>query len=248
MARKPPLFPQTMIYIAITVALIASVVGYILRYQESNDSDPVYALDLSPSSPALQQKVTDTLTQKMNEDTKTNDDDLEFSGHQQSMEIKLSALIRASTENIDPTDKQLDKFFTNHSQHYTSDAQIEFLYRRFNTADHGGNTAQIARSMLTEMKLKDAPLKNNAGVGEDGYSFDFYTQIDERFGEGFSDKLIDIIKPNLVNLPCWDGPISGKNGVYLICVKSYQSGTLPNLSDIKERVINDWRLSLANQP
>ena len=111
MARKPSLFPKAIIYIAITMALIASVVGYILRYQESNDSDPVYALNLSPSSPALQQKVTDTLTQKMNEGTKTNDDDLEFSGHQQSMEIKLSALIRASTENIDPTDKQLDKFF-----------------------------------------------------------------------------------------------------------------------------------------
>jgi len=75
MARKPSLFPQTMIYIAITVALIASVVGYILRYQEPNDSDPVYALDLSPSSPALQQKVTDTLTQKINENAQTNDDD-----------------------------------------------------------------------------------------------------------------------------------------------------------------------------
>jgi hypothetical protein len=93
----------------------------------------------------------------------------------------------------------------------------------------------------------DTTLSGTKKVREEGYNFDFQTQIDNTFGFGFAGKLITLINPKTVSLPCWDGPISGHNGVYLICVKSHQPGVLPDLASIKERVINDWRLSLASE-
>lgn len=132
--------------------------GYILKYQGTNDSDQDYAVDLSPSSPALQQKVIDTLNQKINEEAEASDEDLDLSGNQLSMEIKLSALIRASTVNIDPTDEQLNNFYSDNSNNYTSDARIEFLYRMFNTADYGGNVVNIAHTALEKITRKGESL------------------------------------------------------------------------------------------
>lgn len=247
MAQSPS-FPKTIGYIAIAVALTAAIFGYILKYQGTNDSDQDYAVDLSPSSPALQQKVIDTLNQKINEEVDASNEELDLSGNQLSMEIKLSALIRASTANIDPTDEQLNNFYSDNSNNYTSDARIEFLYRMFNTADYGGNVVNIAREALEEITLKGESLTHDQKVNADSYHNDFYTQIDEAFGLGFSDKLVDLINQQTPSLPCWDGPVSGHNGVYLVCIRSYQSGVLPQLLDIKDRVINDWRLSLPDEP
>ena len=247
MAQSPS-FPKTIGYIAIAVALTAAIFGYILKYQGTNDSDQDYAVDLSPSSPVLQQKVIDTLNQKINEEVDASNEELDLSGNQLSMEIKLSALIRASTANIDPTDEQLNNFYSDNSNNYTSDARIEFLYRMFNTADYGGNVVNIAREALEEITLKGESLTHDQKVNADSYHNDFYTQIDEAFGLGFSDKLVDLINQQTPSLPCWDGPVSGHNGVYLVCIRSYQSGVLPQLLDIKDRVINDWRLSLPDEP
>ena len=178
----------------------------------------------------------------------SSDEELDLSGNQLSMEIKLSALIRASTVNIDPTEEQLEEFYLNNSNNYTSDARIEFLYRVFNTAEYGGNVVNIAREALEEITLNGESLTYDQKVNADSYHNDFYTQIDEAFGLGFSDKLINIINQKSPSLPCWDGPVGGHNGVYIVCIRSYQSGVLPELLDVKEQVINDWRLSLPDEP
>ena len=205
MAQSPS-FPRTIGYIAIAVALTAAIFGYILKYQGTNDSDQDYAVDLSPSSPALQQKVIDTLNQKINEEVDASNEELDLSGNQLSMEIKLSALIRASTANIDPTDEQLNNFYSDNSNNYTSDARIEFLYRMFNTADYGGNVVNIAREALEEITLKGESLTHDQKVNADSYHNDFYTQIDEAFGLGFSDKLVDLINQQTPSLPCLGWP------------------------------------------
>ena len=240
--------PRNIIYTAIMVAFIVAVFEYILRHQETEDNNQGYSLDLSPSSPALHQKVIDTLNQKITEEVQSIDEELDLSGNQLSMEIKLSALIRASTVNIDPTEEQLEEFYLNNSNNYTSDARIEFLYRVFNTAEYGGNVVNIAREALEEITLNGESLTYDQKVNADSYHNDFYTQIDEAFGLGFSDKLINIINQKSPSLPCWDGLVSAHNGVYIVCIRSYQSGVLPELLDVKEQVINDWRLSLSDEP
>jgi hypothetical protein len=246
MARKQTFSAQTTIKIAIFGVLIGAIVWSVFGQKETSDIDQNYGADLSPSTSVLQQQVIDTLNQKINSEAQINENDPEVSGNQASMEIKLSALIRASTADIDPTDNQLVQFYYNHSSDYTSDARIEFLYRLFKTADYGGNAANVARKSLESMTSPDTALSGIKKVREESYNFDFQTQIDDTFGFGFADKLITLIDQKPVGLPCWDGPVSGHNGVYLICVKFYQPGVLPDLVSIKERVINDWRLSLAN--
>jgi hypothetical protein len=247
MARKQTFSAQSIIKIAIFGVLIGAIVWSVFGRKEAGDVDPNYGTGLSPSTSVLQQQVIDTLNQKINSEAQINKNNLEVSGNQASMEIKLSALIRASTADIDPTDNQLVQFYYNHSSDYTSDARIEFLYRLFKTADHGGNAANIASKSLESMISPDTTLSGTKKVREEGYNFDFQTQIDNTFGFGFAGKLITLINQKTASLPCWDGPISGHNGVYLICVKSYQPGVLPDLVSIKERVINDWRLSLSNE-
>ena len=246
MARTQTISAQTTIKIAIFGVLIGAIVWSVFGQKETSDIDQNYGTDLSPSTSVLQQQVIDTLNQKINSEAQINENDPEVSGNQASMEIKLSALIRASTADIDPTDNQLVQFYYSHSSDYTSDARIEFLYRLFKTADYGGNAANVARKSLESMTSPDTALSGIKKVREESYNFDFQTQIDDTFGFGFVDKLITLIDQKPVGLPCWDGPVSGHNGVYLICVKFYQPGVLPDLVSIKERVINDWRLSLAN--
>jgi hypothetical protein len=123
MARKQTFSAQTIIKIVIFGVLIGAIVWSVFGQKETNDIDQNYGTDLSPSTSVLQQQVIDTLNQKINSEAQINDNDLEVSGNQASMEIKLSALIRASTADIDPTDDQLVQFYYNHSNDYTSDAR-----------------------------------------------------------------------------------------------------------------------------
>jgi hypothetical protein len=247
MAQKQTFSAPTIIKIAIFGVLLSAIIWSVFGQQETGDIDQNYGTDLSPNTATLQQQVINTLNQKINNEAQIDDNDIEVSGNQASMEIKLSALIRASTADIEPTYDQLVQFYYNHSSDYTSDARIEFLYRLFKTADYGGNAANEARKSLESMISPNTALSGTKKVRQESYNFDFQTQIDDKFGFGFTDKLITLINQKTVSLSCWDGPISGHNGVYLICVKSYQPGVLPNLESIKERVINDWRLSLASE-
>ena len=72
-------------------------------------------------------------------------------------------------------------------------------------------------------------------------------EIDERYGSGFSQKLIDLFVDQRDNPDCWAEPITSKVGAHLICFKQVELGAIPQIATIKALLINDWRYTMAQQ-
>ena len=158
------------------------------------------------------------------------------------MKAKLSGAIKAITTNQNPTAKQLNAFYEAHKSDYTETAQFTFVYRVFYTAKYGGQATATAKKALDDRIAEGVPLLRDTMLPQDVYMRADSVEIDEVFGVGFADKLYAL--SNATALPCWAGPISSKSGAHLVCVKAYQPGRTPVLSEIENEVINDWRLSL----
>ena len=72
-------------------------------------------------------------------------------------------------------------------------------------------------------------------------------EIDERYGSGFSQKLIDLFIDQRDNSDCWAEPITSKVGAHLICFKQVELGAIPSIESIRSLLVNDWRYAITQQ-
>ena len=113
----------------------------------------------------------------------------------------------------------------------------------------------LLRAALASLNAGLAPLKadsfSESGVfdGEYGWSDERDSEIYKTFGSGFGKKIEVIIKDlEQEALPCWEGPISGRLGYYVVCIEEVIITAPPPLDQVSEEVINDWRLSNISNP
>ena len=73
------------------------------------------------------------------------------------------------------------------------------------------------------------------------------SEIDERYGIDFSQKLIDLYMDQKDAPNCWAEPITSKVGAHLICFKQVKLGAIPSIASIRSLLINDWRYAMTQQ-
>jgi hypothetical protein len=196
----------------------------------------------SPNVESINQQMADKFLKELTSDADDIGPDIDPQEKSTSTNAKLSGAIKAITTDKKPTTKELNVFYQAHKFSYTEAAQFTFVYRVFYTAKYGGQTTTIAKKALQDGIVKGIPLLQNTRLPQDIYVRADSVAIDETFGVGFADKL-DALNSDR-SLPCWAGPISSKVGAYLICAQDYQPGRVPDLLEIQNEVVNDWRLSL----
>jgi len=233
---------QKILLLLVVTAIGIGFYWLLIPTQQVNEIYNENSVQYKPNVATINQQVADKFLKTLTADATDIGPDIDPQANDSSINAKLSGAIKAITTSQNPTPEQLNAFYQNHKSDYKEMAQFVFLYRVFYTAKYGGQSSVVAEKALKDGIAEGVPLLPDTNLPEDIYLSASSIEVDEIFGIGFADKL-DALS-NAATLPCWAGPISSKVGAHLVCIKDYQPGRIPALSDIKNEIINDWRLSL----
>lgn len=251
---------QLVIRIVIALALLLACGIALIWYLDRSDDELVDRVNnstpLQPDSTTLQRRVDDALSQRLAVEEEDIIESQSFSDSLNTMQQKLTGIVKALSAR-QPTEAELQAFFEDRKIYYGGGARVEFLYRPFLSVKYGGQAFDVAQQALDDMISGNVPLLKDRRLSDDGYFFGLYRpdeneneeerRLEQAFGPQFKDQLIALINETPRQLPCWDGPISGTHGVYLVCVKKHLVEPFATLDEVREEVINDWRLSTVRR-
>jgi hypothetical protein len=164
-------------------------------------------------------------------------------------------MIKASGDKKTPSDEELFIFYQENKRSYGGKVALKFPFYFFSSIQLGGQALEKSRAALASLNAGLAPLEADSFSekgffdGEYGWSDERDSEIYKTFGSGFGKKIEVIIKDlEQEALPCWEGPISGRLGYYVVCIEEVIITAPPPLDQVSEEVINDWRLSNISNP
>ena len=236
--------------IAVLTTVILCLIWYRVMIKQDTTVEDNFDFLLTPGDD-FSEKISQGLNKKIHGDANLDNPDSDLSTDDLAMQAKLRGLIRGLGQNRLPTDEELNRFYEKNKRNYGGGSELSFLYRSFYSRQYGGQATEIARQALEDKVVDGDPLTRRERLPKDGYFSGFYEWANDKdsslyaeFGAGFGEKILALIeKSDPTELPCWDGPIGGKLGAYLICVKQHIREPFPALNTIRDEVINDWRLA-----
>ena len=218
------------------LALMAISYWWIKVNQSSDTSWDDSQIKL-PSAELLQQQIDQRLSEKA-QINQIAGVDLDSIIDPQAMQTKLSGLTKNITTEREPSQQELNDFFEQNKQQYREQSYFQLSQTVFTYAKYGGQALDKARQVLSQEINLDAKSEtiNLSSI-----------EIDDRYGSGFSQKLIDLYADQNEDLSCSAKPITSKVGAHLICFKQVTLGAIPQIASIKALVINEWRYQMAQQ-
>jgi hypothetical protein len=153
---------------------------------------------------------------------------------------KMEFLMDTGSYLQTPSDKVLKSYFADHEDDYLLAPRLAFEQVYFGTA---ADAQGVTRSLAT---LQADPEIDPREVGQPTLlparlSLSPPTAIDGVFGKGFFERLVEL------RLGEWAGPVASGYGTHLIRVLEYLPAELPMLKEVRDAVINDWRVERAKQ-
>ena len=223
--------------ILVFLALMAFSYWWINVYQSSNISWDDSQIKL-PSTELLQQQIDQQLitqTQIASAPGANSERIID----PQAMQIKLTGLTKNVTTEKVPSTQELEDFFQQNKQQYREQSFFQLSQIIFTHAKYGGQAKDVARQALRDEEI-DLAIKSEA-INLNS------VEIDESYGNDFSQKLIDLYMDQKDGPNCWAEPITSKVGAHLICFKQVKLGAIPSISSIRSLLINDWRYAMTQQ-
>lgn len=149
---------------------------------------------------------------------------------------KMEFLATSEAEAMVPDDAVLQAWLDQHPVRYVSDPVFGFDSVYVSMAD--GDVAARARAKALLVQLKAGSDASRLG---DAISLPRVMEgasqqaISRQFGEEFAAALLALPKDE------WAGPIASGFGLHLVRVRSVVAKRRPDLSEVRQRVENDWR-------
>jgi hypothetical protein len=234
----------------ILLGLITLVIlVYVLKLETDAEVEEMYTKQLIPDTTAISSEVTSNLETRI-----LGDDDIELidlsSPVDSAMMAKLSAIIKASGDRETPREEELLAFYQKNKRSYGGKIRLQFPFYFFSSIQLGGQALDKSRSALASLNAGlidlDVEKFSEKGVFDGTYEWsnEKDSEIYSMFGSGFGNKIMHIIdSSDGGTLPCWEGPISGRLGYYLVCIEEAKISQPPPLEQVRQEVLNDWRLS-----
>lgn len=241
--------------ILLLAVLILIGLVYFLEQKIAHTADKDYTKQLIPDTSKISNEISVDLEKKiLGDDIEEDPVDISPSANN-AMMIKLSAMIKASGDKTTPSDAELSLFYRENKRSYGGKVALKFPFYFFSSIQLGGQALEKSRAALASLNAGLAPLEADSFSekgffdGEYGWSDERDSEIYKTFGSGFGKKIEVIIKDlEQEALPCWEGPISGRLGYYVVCIEEVIITAPPPLDQVSEEVINDWRLSNISNP
>jgi hypothetical protein len=189
-----------------------------------------------PDTKQLQQRIDQQLQDRESQLDQQIGVDIDQILDQQAMEAKLSVLTKNVTTTREPSQHELSDFFQQHKEQYRQASQLRFKQLVFAKTKYGGQAVNQAENSLIRTKTDPEYAKY---LKQSIETIELSSlQLDEIYGQGYSDKLLKLAQQSL---PCWSQPITSIVGAHLLCIEKVRIGTIPTLESVKSQVINHWR-------
>jgi len=228
--------------ILLIAILAAGAYWQLNQFQLSNKNRDTEYIKL-PDSHQLQQRIDRQMQDKQSPMDRQIGADIEQVVDQQAMQAKLSGLTKNITLSRDPTETELRAFFEQYQEQYREVSQFRFKQLLFSKEKYGGQAAGKATKVLETITADPNSLQSHREEQLHLSSL----QLDNLYGQGYSEKLLQLVAGNRQHLPCWSQPITSKIGAHLLCFEAVSPGAIPKLESIKSLVINDWRYAAAEK-
>jgi peptidyl-prolyl cis-trans isomerase C len=144
------------------------------------------------------------------------------------LRAKMEFLANAEIQNMEPTEAALQSFYAANKIRYAEKPAFSFDQQFL------GEDEEIAKASILAINaakpVQAQPLSVSASM--DKVASD---SIAREFGDAFADSLRNLPKGR------WSGPVQSGFGWHAVRVRDVVASGTPPLSDIRQRVSNDWR-------
>jgi parvulin-like peptidyl-prolyl isomerase len=149
---------------------------------------------------------------------------------------KLTFLIDDTLRRADPSDDELQQFYDTNAQRFRSGGRISFAHIYFSPQRRADARldATAALKQLEESNASATQLGDRLLI-ESEFRDETEKSVSSAFGPGFA-RAVFALKSNT-----WSGPIESGYGLHLVRVLALQEARLPSLSEVRARVVEDWK-------
>ena len=144
------------------------------------------------------------------------------------LRTKMEFLATAEAENTPPTDAELAHYYATNKMRYAADTSYSFDQRFF--GDDQSAAANAAAAINSGLGVAPRSLSVPASLKSASAS-----EVSRQFGEDFAATLKDL------PVGKWAGPVQSGFGWHAVRLNRVDASQLPPLSEIRQRVTNDWR-------
>ena len=155
-----------------------------------------------------------------------------------AMVRKVMMLGTARAEAIEPSDKELQAYFSLRQERYRIPAVVDLMHVFVSTDKRGDKAQGDAEQLLTELRERDPKVDELDAYGDSimlaNVQADMSEQdLDRTFGSGFSAAVL-ALEPGQ-----WAGPIESGYGLHLVKVLKRDDATIPDWRDVRHKLITD---------
>jgi hypothetical protein len=151
---------------------------------------------------------------------------------------KLTFLIEDTTRRGEPSERELQQHYLANASRFHSDARISFVQIYFSPqrrADARSDATDALKLLLAEGEPPGAAEQGDPLLLESEFRDETEQSVSNAFGPGFARAVFAF------STGTWSGPIESGYGVHLVRISARQDARLLSLSDVRDRVVSDWK-------
>ena len=155
-----------------------------------------------------------------------------------AMVRKVMMLGTARAEAIEPSDKELQAYFSLRQERYRIPAVVDMIQVFVSTDKRDDKARGDAEQLLTELRERDPKMDELDAYGDSIMLANLQADmsepdLDRTFGNGFSAAVV-ALEPGQ-----WAGPIESGYGLHLVKVLKRDNATIPDWRDVCYKLITD---------
>jgi parvulin-like peptidyl-prolyl isomerase len=158
----------------------------------------------------------------------------------QKVEFLLENMVNQA---LDPQEEQILEFYSARMADYQVDNVYTFTHIFFDGGERGWEMAEQDANILLNSPLIGEIAFNDAAQYGDRYPFlqNYVERTRDFVVNNFIDEFVNQLDILLPSEQSWYGPFESRYGFHLVMLRTRSEAFIPELDDIRGRVIDDWR-------
>jgi peptidyl-prolyl cis-trans isomerase C len=152
---------------------------------------------------------------------------------------KMDFLVADVAALTEPSDEDVQKFFTAHVEQYREPVKLSFTHIYFNPDNRRGHARQDAERALARLRAEKPPPPRAPERGDHfmlsaDYAQRSQMEVARDFGQAFAEQLFT------TPLGQWQGPLDSGYGVHLVRIQERLAATVPEFETVRGKVKDDF--------
>jgi hypothetical protein len=162
-----------------------------------------------------------------------------------AMQRKMEFLGQAQVGGEQPTDEEIQAYFSLRGERYRIPTVMSFRQLYFSTESRKDRAEQDARETLEELRRVDPDVSQLTRWGDAVMLQSYYADQTEQaisalFGEEFTNAIMNL-EPGQ-----WEGPIPSGYGLHLVRIDRREDSRIPEWTEVRGRVVTDMEYEARN--